>query len=473
MGGEGGEVLGDGLFVADVCQHLAEHGEAAVVGRRDVKPALGHQHQQADGFEGDRLAAGVGSGDNQRVEGVSQRQVVCHRSLRVQQGMAGFSEGNAPPGELRLGPVHPQGELGPRENTVQQNQQVVVEADVLLESGAVGGELGEDALDLLLLPGLELPQLVVGLHNAHGLDKEGAARPGHVVDQAGDLVLAFGLHRHNEAVVALGNNGVLQVPGLRGGEQLIQYIPYLTRGGPDVTADGGEFCARRVGDLVLAQNGICDLILQKAVGLQGAEEVTDNGCRSVALSILLGGAGRAKDASDVQQLPGVQGAAHIRALEGGRHRLHVGKGGGAPQGNHVNRRGGLKEPSLHVVPVGTRPYRQTPLLALPGHRLGGKQLQNFRQFKRPYGFFKQFTHGLTPKTVVILHILARKRAGAAFFLRRLFLFHSAMRRNENQSCHFLHRIKSCLKISLKFSHSNSIFPRNARSTSPPTRRRPI
>ena len=66
--GEGGEILLDGLVVADVGEDGVEDGELGAVGG-DGKAGLGHQREQADGFEGDGFAAGVGAGDDELAAG--------------------------------------------------------------------------------------------------------------------------------------------------------------------------------------------------------------------------------------------------------------------------------------------------------------------------------------------------------------------------------------------------------------------
>ena len=89
MGGEGGQGLGDGLLVADVGQHPAEHPHCGVRPGGDVQAALGHQGDETDGLQGHRLAAGVGAGDDQGVEPLPQLQVVGHGLLLVDEGVPG------------------------------------------------------------------------------------------------------------------------------------------------------------------------------------------------------------------------------------------------------------------------------------------------------------------------------------------------------------------------------------------------
>ena len=104
--------------------------------------------------------------------------------------------------------------------------------------------------------------------------------------------------------------------------------------------------------------------------------------------VVPGGAGRPENGGDVQQLPGVEGAAHVRPLEGGRHRLHPRQGRAAPQGGHVHGGGGLGLEAADVVGVGEGPQSQAARLALLGHRLLSQLLQDPGQLQGVNGFFK-------------------------------------------------------------------------------------
>ena len=81
---ESGQGLVDGLLVPDVRQHRGAHPDGRAVAGGDVQAALGHKGEQAQGLEGDGLAAGVGAGDHQSVEVFPQIQVVAHGGLGVQ-----------------------------------------------------------------------------------------------------------------------------------------------------------------------------------------------------------------------------------------------------------------------------------------------------------------------------------------------------------------------------------------------------
>ena len=62
---EGRERLLQALLVADIGEHVVEDRELRALAGRDVQAGLGHDRQQADRLERDRLAAGVRAGHDQ------------------------------------------------------------------------------------------------------------------------------------------------------------------------------------------------------------------------------------------------------------------------------------------------------------------------------------------------------------------------------------------------------------------------
>ena len=64
VGGKGGEILLDGLRVADVGEDGVTDGQVGALGR-DGDSGLGHENEQAHGFEADGFAAGVGAADDE------------------------------------------------------------------------------------------------------------------------------------------------------------------------------------------------------------------------------------------------------------------------------------------------------------------------------------------------------------------------------------------------------------------------
>ena len=63
-----GEILFDGLVIADVGEDCVEDREFGAVGG-DWEAGLGHEGEQAQGFESDGFAACVGAGDDQLAVG--------------------------------------------------------------------------------------------------------------------------------------------------------------------------------------------------------------------------------------------------------------------------------------------------------------------------------------------------------------------------------------------------------------------
>ena len=260
---ESGQILFNALLIADVRQHPLVDRNGTLVRRRDVETALGHQRQQAKGLEGDGLAAGIGASDDQCIKGVSQLDVNGHRLLRVQQRMAGLAEvdGAVPP-DLRPDGVHFIGELAPGKDQVQVHQGVIVPLNVLPVGRHIGGQLRQDALDLLLFLGLQLNIFVVGLNDADRLDEQRGAGGGNVVDQARHIALVLCLDRHHKTAVPLGDDGLLQNFGVAGRRNdLLQNLAAFCLGRPHMTADVRQLRAGGVGDRVLVHDAAVDLLL--------------------------------------------------------------------------------------------------------------------------------------------------------------------------------------------------------------------
>ena len=103
VGGEGTEALLDGLLVSDIGKNLFEYRQLRALKGRDVESCLSHQGEQAHGFERYGLAAGVRSGDHQKVEVTPQPDIDGNHLLRIQQRMPPVPDIDIPVGiELRL-----------------------------------------------------------------------------------------------------------------------------------------------------------------------------------------------------------------------------------------------------------------------------------------------------------------------------------------------------------------------------------
>ena len=288
--------------------------------------------------------------------------------------------------------VEPVAELGLGKNEIQLHQHVKIAGDILPVRGAVRRQLHEDAINLNFLLRAQLPQLVVGLHRRHRLDEQRRAGTGHIVHQARNRALVLGLHRHDVALRAHGDDRLLQRFGIaRGGNDLLQRVVHARGRGADQPADGRKLAGRGVGDLVLAGDGAGDLVLQKAVGLQGVEQIVD-----AAFLLPVGGAvgahiaRRLQHARDLQQLARVEHATHVRALQRCAHVLHAGKRRAALDDHHRRRGGRLVQALFHLGAVAGGTQRAGGIPRGGAHRLGGQQVQNRRKLQRFQGFFILF-----------------------------------------------------------------------------------
>ena len=96
VGGERGEILLDGLIVADVGEDGIEDGQVGAVSG-DWDTGLRHQREQAQRFQGHGFAAGVGAGDDELAAVVFEFDGDGN-DLRVFQLQVAFERGWRPGG---------------------------------------------------------------------------------------------------------------------------------------------------------------------------------------------------------------------------------------------------------------------------------------------------------------------------------------------------------------------------------------
>ena len=278
---------------------------------------------------------------------------------------------------FRLDGAHLIGKLGLGEDHVQLRQQLVVRLDLIPVLGGHGGQLRQDALDLRLLRQGQLPQGVVGVDGAHGLNEEGAAGGGHVVHQAGDGGLALRLDRHHVAVAPHGDDGLPQGLGVGGRrDDFVQGFLDLGALCPHFAADRSQLAAGGVGDLVLGEDGPGDAVLEVAVGHELVEQGIEDGVHVVAVAVGLDGAGAAQHPGDAQQLCGGQAAAPLGAQQLGAHVHGAPEAGGALGLHQLACAGGLGLGAAHVVRVRHGPQGQAASGGVGAAGAIGQQLQH-------------------------------------------------------------------------------------------------
>ena len=395
MGGEGGQRLLDGLLVADVRQHLPEDGNGAAVVRRNVQAALRHQCQKADGLERDGLAAGVWAGDDERVKIRSEPQRDGNDLLAVDERMARPHElQTGVRADLRLHAVHLVRQARACKDAVELHEHLIAVADALAERGRLGRQCGQNAFDLLLLADQQLTQGVVRIDGGHRLDEERAARRGHIVDQTGNFTLVFALDRHNIAVAAQRDDRVTQILGkARRGDDLLQRILDLCALDAHMAADIRQLTAGRVGDLLLGEDGVRDLLLKIAIRRKLLKIDVQHSRLAVLAVIGLDIADAAQHTRNAQQLHRRQAAAAVSALEAGCHGLELMEARRALADDHAAGRRRLLLEQADLLRIVQRQQGAAAILAVLGVRAVCKLSQNVVQLELAQGFFVQFCHG--------------------------------------------------------------------------------
>src|SRR5699024_7114550 len=133
-------------------------------------------------FERYRLTAGVRAGDDKGVIVASDGDVDGYSGLLIEQRMTGTVQiDRVVLGQVRLAGIQLKRQLGACENKVESAQRLIVLADGFRALCHAQRQLGENALDLLLLASLEYLELVVDLDDLCRLDKQRRARTRGVV----------------------------------------------------------------------------------------------------------------------------------------------------------------------------------------------------------------------------------------------------------------------------------------------------
>ncbi len=240
------------MLIADVGEDVVEDGQARFVGRH-VQPGLGHQGHQPHRLQADRLAAGVGAGDEDDKHVLLQRQVRRHHRLGVKQRVAGGFDPDsgagvqvarrgrpvlphlavagrlglrcAPPlDKARLDGVDRQGVVGAGEDRIQLGYALDDALDSIALVGHLFGEFAQDALNLLLLLHQQAAILVIEFHRAQWLDPQRRPAAALVVDDALEPAFGVGAQGDDVPAAALGDNPLLQELGHAAVEDALQLI---------------------------------------------------------------------------------------------------------------------------------------------------------------------------------------------------------------------------------------------------------
>ena len=210
------------LLVANVGVDAVQQGKDGLFGG-NLQPGMGHQRQQAHGFQRHGFAAGIRAGNDHHPPVAAQFQVKGNYRLR-QQRMAG---GGKPQGggvfiltRQRIwdgwdgGDGRGYGPLGGgvaafSQRQIQPRQQIQSQQQIGAALPHLRGQGAQNPLLLPLLGQPGLPPLIARFNGRQRLDKDRRPAVGNIVDNAGGLGLKVGFNQQHQAVVALGNNRLL------------------------------------------------------------------------------------------------------------------------------------------------------------------------------------------------------------------------------------------------------------------------
>ena len=271
MPAEGGERLFKALFVADVGPDAGEGGEPNVEGGRE-EPALDHEDDQSDRLDRDRLAAGVGTGDEHR-RAPAHLDVERHRDVRIEERVLAALDADerAARHRARQAAFHVVGHPGLREGEVELGGDFDAARRLGGDPPHGLGQEPEDARFLGPLLRLQFAERVAELEHVLGLDEEGLARRGGVVDDALDLAPVLRLQGHHVATVPHGVDRIaeqLPIPGGVGLDPLLEAEGGLLLPASDAREGGRCLVAHRPVPLEGVEQAVLDVApLGKALGV--------------------------------------------------------------------------------------------------------------------------------------------------------------------------------------------------------------
>ena len=188
---------------------------------------------------------------------------------------------------------------------------------------------------------------------------------------AGHIAPAFGLDRHHIAAVAHGDDGVHQVFGRgRAAHNGIELIADAVVQQADVAADIGKGRAGVIADFILGQDGIENVLLQAAVGVQqGAQARQQGGVLAVGHQGGSHQAGGLQGVGHLQQALGRERGADLGQLQMFAHIGEIGHGVGTVVGQHRGGLLGFRLAAAHQIGIAGGRYGPG---TFPAHGRGGK-----------------------------------------------------------------------------------------------------
>src|SRR5450756_2544453 len=206
-------MLFDTLFVADIDKNFVIETNRASVRSGDEQTRFADENRKTEGLQGNGLASRVRAGDDHHeivlANGERDWDAVCNKRV-ADVAQVGFQVGAYR--RLNAIPRSRQTSLGQTEVEVTRHIQRFLD----IWSGFCDEvcQVEEDTGYLLLLVGLQNLQPVVEVDHPCGLDKQGHATVGLVVDNRLNCILELSFHRDHVPVVPLRFDAVLIGPAI-------------------------------------------------------------------------------------------------------------------------------------------------------------------------------------------------------------------------------------------------------------------
>ena len=266
VGGVGGKVVFQTLFVADVDKDVVENPHDGIFACRHGHTALQHVLEQTYRFEADGLTTGIRPRDEEDAAALTEGDVERNHLFAVafqtllQERVARLHPVDAG-GALELGHngLKLLGEDGQCAQIVDMGEKLHrTQNRVDVRTDFARQDL-EDADDFAPFGRFEFADAVVGIDHRRRFDKDGFARCALIVDDTLDFALQGRCHRNDQTAVAEGGRyvAVNVSVGLRLRDDGAERMADAARGHLDVVADTEEFGRGRILHFsVLVEDGV-------------------------------------------------------------------------------------------------------------------------------------------------------------------------------------------------------------------------
>ena len=233
-----------------------------------------HQFKEADGLECDRLAARVGTGDDDHVIIRAKLDIDRDNFFRIDQRMTALADINVifviknRPGGILL-----HGEIRAGKNEIQLSHILGVVFQFHEMVAGFGGKSRQNLFNLFLFLQGKFAQLVVERDNGGRLYKECGTAGRLIVDESGDLGLVLGLDRNAVAVAAQGDHVVLQIGGIGAVDHLRELLVDLVSGQLHIPTHLAEGGGGIVCHLLLGEDATADFRRQGRDRIQAVKKI--------------------------------------------------------------------------------------------------------------------------------------------------------------------------------------------------------